>query len=64
MDSCLSPRAVTLGLCLLFLTGLVQNLPKAVLAAIVLVAVKGLIGRIDRFTSVADVVEGFERAAA
>jgi SulP family sulfate permease len=35
--------SVTLGLCLLFLTGLVQNLPKAVLAAIVLVAVKGLI---------------------
>jgi len=34
---------VTLGLCLVFLTGLVQNLPKAVLAAIVLVAVKGLI---------------------
>ncbi|MBP1686827.1 MAG: sulfate transporter [Deltaproteobacteria bacterium] len=35
--------STTLGLCLLFLTGLVQNLPKAVLAAIVLVAVKGLI---------------------
>lgn len=35
--------SVTLGLCLLFLTDLVQNLPKAVLAAIVLVAVKGLI---------------------
>jgi sulfate permease, SulP family len=35
--------SVTLGLCLAFLTGLVQNLPKAVLAAIVLVAVKGLI---------------------
>jgi len=35
--------SVTLGLCLVFLTGLVQNLPKAVLAAIVLVAVKGLI---------------------
>ena len=35
--------SVTLGLCLLFLTGLVQSLPKAVLAAIVLVAVKGLI---------------------
>ena len=35
--------SATLGLCLLFLTGLVQNLPKAVLAAIVLVAVKGLI---------------------
>jgi SulP family sulfate permease len=35
--------SLTLGLCLLFLTGLVQNLPKAVLAAVVLVAVKGLI---------------------
>jgi high affinity sulfate transporter 1 len=35
--------SVTLGLCLVFLTGLVQNLPKAVLAAIVLVAVKGLV---------------------
>jgi high affinity sulfate transporter 1 len=35
--------SATLGLCLVFLTGLVQNLPKAVLAAIVLVAVKGLI---------------------
>ena len=33
----------TLALCLVFLTGLVQNLPRAVLAAIVLVAVKGLI---------------------
>jgi high affinity sulfate transporter 1 len=35
--------SATLGLCLVFLTGLVENLPKAVLAAIVLVAVKGLI---------------------
>jgi SulP family sulfate permease len=35
--------SATLGLCLLFLTGLVEDLPKAVLAAIVLVAVKGLI---------------------
>ncbi len=35
--------SVTLALCLMFLTGLVQSLPKAVLAAIVLVAVKGLI---------------------
>jgi high affinity sulfate transporter 1 len=35
--------SATLGLCLVFLTGLVQDLPKAVLAAIVLVAVKGLI---------------------
>jgi high affinity sulfate transporter 1 len=35
--------SATLGVCLLFLAGLVQNLPKAVLAAIVLVAVKGLV---------------------
>ena len=35
--------SATLALCLLFLTGLVQNLPKAVLAAVVLVAVKGMI---------------------
>jgi SulP family sulfate permease len=35
--------SAALGLCLVFLTGLVHNLPKAVLAAIVLVAVKGLI---------------------
>lgn len=35
--------SATLALCLVFLTGMVQNLPKAVLAAIVLVAVKGLI---------------------
>ena len=33
----------TVALCLVFLAGLVQNLPRAVLAAIVLVAVKGLI---------------------
>ena len=35
--------SATLALCLVFLTGAVANLPKAVLAAIVLVAVKGLI---------------------
>lgn len=35
--------SVTIGLCLLFLTGLLSNLPNVVLAAIVLVAVKGLI---------------------
>jgi sulfate permease, SulP family len=34
---------VTIGLCLLYLTGLLANLPSVVLAAIVLVAVKGLI---------------------
>lgn len=35
--------SVTLGICLLFLTGLLRNLPTVVLASIVLVAVKGLI---------------------
>jgi SulP family sulfate permease len=35
--------SVTIGLCLMFLTGLLSNLPNVVLAAIVLVAVKGLI---------------------
>jgi MFS superfamily sulfate permease-like transporter len=35
--------SVTLALCLLFLTGFVQDLPKAILAAIVLTAVRGLI---------------------
>lgn len=35
--------SVTLAFCLLFFTGFLQNLPKAVLAAIVLMAVKGLI---------------------
>lgn len=35
--------SVTLALCLLFLTGLLENLPKAVLAAVVLTAVYGLV---------------------
>ena len=35
--------SITIGVCLLFLTGLLANLPNVVLAAIVLVAVKGLI---------------------
>ena len=35
--------SITLALCLLFLTGLVANLPKAVLAAVVLTAVYGLV---------------------
>src|SRR3954468_2601324 len=35
--------SITLGLCLLFLTGVLSNLPQAVLAAIVLTAVYGLI---------------------
>ena len=35
--------SMTLALCLLFLTGLLENLPKAVLAAVVLNAVSGLL---------------------
>jgi MFS superfamily sulfate permease-like transporter len=35
--------SATIALCLLFLTGLLRNLPDVILAAIVLVAVKGLI---------------------
>jgi SulP family sulfate permease len=35
--------SVTLALCLLFLTGLLENLPKAVLAAVVLNAIYGLL---------------------
>ena len=35
--------SATIALCLLFLTGLLRNLPNVVLAAIVLLAVKGLI---------------------
>ena len=35
--------SLTIGLCLIYLTGLLANLPNVVLAAIVLVAVKGLI---------------------
>ena len=35
--------SITLAFCLLFLTGLLENLPKAVLAAIVLTAVYGLL---------------------
>ncbi|HVP89290.1 MAG TPA: SulP family inorganic anion transporter [Casimicrobiaceae bacterium] len=35
--------SITIGVCLVFLTGLLANLPNVVLAAIVLVAVKGLI---------------------
>ena len=36
------PRS-TLALCLLFLTGLLENLPKAVLAAVVMTAIYGLL---------------------
>jgi len=35
--------SITLALCLIFLTGLLENLPKAVLAAIVLTAIYGLL---------------------
>ncbi|RQH07042.1 SulP family inorganic anion transporter [Paraburkholderia dinghuensis] len=35
--------SITIGLCLMFLTGLLSNLPNVVLAAIVLIAVKGLV---------------------
>ena len=35
--------SMTLALCLLFLTGLLENLPKAVLAAVVLTAISGLL---------------------
>ena len=35
--------SLTIGLCLMYLTGMLYNLPNVVLAAIVLVAVKGLI---------------------
>jgi sulfate permease, SulP family len=35
--------SIALALCLLFLTGLLENLPKAVLAAVVLTAVSGLL---------------------
>ena len=35
--------SVAIGLCLMFLTGMLANLPSVVLAAIVLVAVKGLV---------------------
>jgi high affinity sulfate transporter 1 len=35
--------SITLALCLLFLTGALENLPKAVLAAVVLTAVSGLL---------------------
>jgi sulfate permease, SulP family len=39
----LAVASMTLALCLLFLTGLLQDLPKAVLAAVVLTAVAGLV---------------------
>jgi SulP family sulfate permease len=56
--------SVTIGLCLMFLTGMLRNLPNVVLAAIVLVAVKGLINiremrhvwRVSRFEFVVSMV--------
>ncbi len=39
--------SATIGLCLMFLTGMLKNLPTVVLAAIVLVAVKGLIDVVE-----------------
>ena len=56
--------SVTIGLCLMFLTGMLANLPTVVLAAIVLVAVKGLVNvrelrhvwRVSRFEFVVSMV--------
>lgn len=56
--------SATIGLCLVYLTGLLSNLPSVVLAAIVLVAVKGLIDvtelrhvwRVSRFDFVVSMV--------
>jgi sulfate permease, SulP family len=56
--------SVTIGVCLLFLTNLLHNLPNVVLAAIVLVAVRGLIdiaalrhlSRVSRFEFVIAIV--------
>ncbi|MBX7208114.1 MAG: SulP family inorganic anion transporter [Verrucomicrobiaceae bacterium] len=56
--------SITIGLCLMFLTGMLSNLPNVVLAAIVLVAVKGLINlrelrhvwRVSRFEFIVSMV--------
>jgi MFS superfamily sulfate permease-like transporter len=56
--------SITLAFCLLFLTGLLQNLPKAVLAGVVLTAVYGLVdfpalrhmGRVSRLDFMAATV--------
>jgi high affinity sulfate transporter 1 len=56
--------SVTIGLCLMYLTGMLKNLPNVVLAAIVLVAVKGLIDigelrhvwRVSRFDFIVSMV--------
>jgi MFS superfamily sulfate permease-like transporter len=56
--------SATIGVCLVYLTGLLSNLPSVVLAAIVLVAVKGLIDlselrhvwRVSRFDFVVSMV--------
>ena len=56
--------SVTIGLCLMFLTGMLRDLPNVVLAAIVLVAVKGLVNlrelrhvwRVSRFEFIVSMV--------
>jgi SulP family sulfate permease len=56
--------SITLALCLLFLTGLLQNLPKTVLAAVVFTAIYGLLdfralrymGRVSRLDFMAAIV--------
>ena len=64
--------SLTIALCLIFLTGLLRNLPNVVLAAIVLVAVKGLINvgelrhlwRVSRFEFGVSMVALARRAGA
>jgi high affinity sulfate transporter 1 len=56
--------SITIGLCLMYLTGMLYNLPNVVLAAIVLVAVKGLVNvgelrhvwRVSRFDFIVSMV--------
>lgn len=56
--------SITIGLCLIYLTGMLHNLPNVVLAAIVLVAVKGLVDvrelrhvwRVSRFDFIVSMV--------
>ena len=64
--------SITLALCLLFLTGLLENLPKAVLAAVVLTAIVGLFDfpallrmwRVSRLDFYAAAIALVRRAAA
>ena len=64
--------SITLALCLLFLTGLLENLPKAVLAAVVLTAMYGLLDfpallrmwRVSRLDFYAAAIALVARAAA